>query len=569
MPNREEVKDKLLKGVLYGISNMPQALDQDVVNLAKAIRQTESGGNFTAKGKSGEYGAYQYTAPTWQKDASQFGVNVPLDKATPAQQNEVAYKKIKSLKDQGYNVGQIASIWNSGKPDAYQDPSYKGVNSSGASFDVPAYAKSVATAYHALKNGGTAVADPNNPSSTANMTPLQTPQQTQQPEGLGSQLLGRLNQASSAISRGTQGEINPFSAVLQTGGALAGGVGDVIGAGLELIPGVKQGEELLGKGIGSLLSTQTGKDIAQGYEKFSKEHPELSQDINAVGNIATLLPIGKGAALAKEGVAKVLGKSALKSVAEDIVPSLGAKAGGKIAAKGGLTKAPISGLIKPAVTKSGEKTAQTILDNVPEYTKLKTYTDKLNAVRDSAYRLADDLKQQVIASGQNKIYPFQELNARLKALKKPIIIRSDPALNRQYDLVREAALKIAKEEGGTISSLFDARKAFDDLVEKQFPTLYDRANAPMRNAITDIRREMNDFIAEQLPDVKFKDSLAQQSRLFDARDALAQRAFNEVGTDYLGRFAQRHPILKKAAQAAGLGVAGGLGFEGLKGLIQR
>lgn len=149
------------------MDNQTSQLDPQTVNLAKAIRQTESGGNFQAKGKSGEYGAYQYTEPTWQKDASAFGVNVSLKDATPEQQNEVVYKKIKSLKDQGYNVGQIASIWNSGKPDAYKDTDYKGINKQGVSYDVPAYAKSVATAYQTIKNGGQVGVDPNNPSSVA------------------------------------------------------------------------------------------------------------------------------------------------------------------------------------------------------------------------------------------------------------------------------------------------------------------------------------------------------------------------------------------------------------------
>lgn len=154
---------------------MPQALDPQAVALAKAIRQTESGGNFQAAGKSGEYGAYQFTEPTWNTYASKYGVGVPLKQATPEQQNEVAYKQIKEWKDQGLNVGQIASMWNSGKPDAYQDPSYKGVNKSGAQYDVPAYAKSVATAYQTLKQGGQVQADPQNPSSTANTSPVIPP----------------------------------------------------------------------------------------------------------------------------------------------------------------------------------------------------------------------------------------------------------------------------------------------------------------------------------------------------------------------------------------------------------
>lgn len=158
------------------------SLDPQAVALAKAIRQVESGGNPTAKGKSGEYGAYQFTTPTWQKMSMEAGVNVPLEKSTLEQQNQVAYHAIKKFKDMGYNPGQIASAWNAGEgeKDAYTgkfsngQPSV-GVNKYGAHFDVPAYAKSVATAYQTLKQGGQVQADPSNPSSTANQTPVEQP----------------------------------------------------------------------------------------------------------------------------------------------------------------------------------------------------------------------------------------------------------------------------------------------------------------------------------------------------------------------------------------------------------
>lgn len=147
-------------------------LDPQVVNLAKAIRQTESGGNWSAKGKSGEYGAYQFTPETWSESSKKYlGQEIPLEKATPQQQNEVVYKRIKEWKDSGKNVGQIASMWNAGEgePDAYTgkfsngQPSV-GKNKKGVSFDVPSYANSVASAYQNLKRGVTPVSTTNNPS---------------------------------------------------------------------------------------------------------------------------------------------------------------------------------------------------------------------------------------------------------------------------------------------------------------------------------------------------------------------------------------------------------------------
>ena len=131
------------------------ALDPTIVNLAKAIRQTETQGQkdpYTAKGASGEYGAYQYTKGTWDKDVLAFtGKKVALEDADKILQNEVAYKKLESLKKQGYNVGQIASIWNSGSPEW---EGKTGVNKYNVKYDVPKYVNAVADAYQAFKAGG-------------------------------------------------------------------------------------------------------------------------------------------------------------------------------------------------------------------------------------------------------------------------------------------------------------------------------------------------------------------------------------------------------------------------------
>jgi len=137
-------------------------LDQDVVNLTKAIRQQESGGKFDVKGGSGEFGAYQFMPDTWKGYASEVGITTPLEQASPVEQNKVAYTKIKSWKDAGYNVGQIASMWNAGpaKPNAYKED-WRGVNEFGVAYDTPAYAKAVATHYHTFKSQTPSASDSN------------------------------------------------------------------------------------------------------------------------------------------------------------------------------------------------------------------------------------------------------------------------------------------------------------------------------------------------------------------------------------------------------------------------
>ena len=285
-----------------------ETLDQDALNLTKAIRQHESGGNFEAKGKSGEYGAYQFTAPTWKGYAKEVlgDENAPMTKEN---QNQVAYKKIKKWKDSGKNVGQIASMWNAGegRPDAYKED-YKGVNEYGVHYDTPAYAKAVAEIYQQTKGQVKAPTQPTQPIEIK-----------EEESTLGQELSQRGEDIATGISSLVSGKEktgqNRFSGLLQTVGGVAGGLGDVVNKGLELIPGVKQVENLIGQGVGSLLKTETGQKVAQSIKEFSEKHPELSKDIGAGVDILTAIPILKGLGVVKN-IALDSVSSALKGVAE-------------------------------------------------------------------------------------------------------------------------------------------------------------------------------------------------------------------------------------------------------------
>ncbi len=148
-------------------------LDPALVHLAQAIRHEESGGNFKSEGKSGEYGAYQYTPDTWAANSAAAGVNVPLRSSTPEQQNEVAYKTLSTWKQEhpDWDIGNFASAWNAGPhdPNAYLED-HTGVNSYGVAYDTPAYAARVADTYQKIKAGQLSPA----PAQDGNTTPEAT-----------------------------------------------------------------------------------------------------------------------------------------------------------------------------------------------------------------------------------------------------------------------------------------------------------------------------------------------------------------------------------------------------------
>lgn len=129
-------------------------LDQEAVALAKAIRQHETG-NRQIAGATGELASrYQFMPTTWKTEAKRIlgDENAPL---TLENENKVAYTRIKEWKDAGYDVGQIASMWNSGNPDMYAKGN-RGVGQSSenpnVTYNVPKYVKSVYSLYQQEKN---------------------------------------------------------------------------------------------------------------------------------------------------------------------------------------------------------------------------------------------------------------------------------------------------------------------------------------------------------------------------------------------------------------------------------
>lgn len=280
-------------------------MDNDVINLAKAIRQTESGGNFNAKGASGESGAYQWIPSTWKAHAKQAlgDENAPM---TPSNQNAVAYTIMKADKDSGLNPAQIAAKWNSGSSTGWENK--VGVNEHGVKYDVPRYVKSVTDAYQTIKGGGQVQMDANNPSSLAGTQ--QGPVPVQGEENLAQKLNKRAEQFGNAGKEdGYLGQ-----SIWGRVGAVAGGINDVVDTvispvlnkAVDVISDSSLVQKVAGsKPVSNTLDSANSafQGMGESFAKFEKEHPNAGQFLRDTGNIASLVPIAKGAQVtAKVGV---------------------------------------------------------------------------------------------------------------------------------------------------------------------------------------------------------------------------------------------------------------------------
>lgn len=321
------------------------------INAAKAIRQVESNGNYSAQSKDGSYGAYQFLQSTWNQASQKYlGSVVPWKSATREQQNEVAVKSINDMIQSGKanNIGEVASIWNRGKPDTYLK-GLSGTNSSGVHYDVAKYAEKVANAYQEIKglsgqsNGQVTI--PNAPEQTplTLVQPQQTQQDTSQSPTLGQDLSGRIQDATTGLNSLIGGQAGSgqsrVSGALQIGGAIGDGIGDVVNKGLELIPGVKALESVIGKGVGKLAQTPAGQKIVESIQSFTTAHPELAKDIGAGFNIVTALPIldGLGAVkdVALDGASRALKNTAEKVFTKDLTATAARTVGGRTALESG------------------------------------------------------------------------------------------------------------------------------------------------------------------------------------------------------------------------------------------
>lgn len=309
-------------------------VDKDALNLAHAIALQESGDktgrpNYSAVGDAGtSKGAYQWQPGNFEATAKAHGLD-PND-FSPQNQDKVAYSQIKDWKDKGYQPAEIASMWNSGSPHNWQNHSgTTTINGQQIKYDTPAYVNGVKS--HFMQLSGQANQSTSGPQTTQTVTE-NNPDQPQE-KTLGQEEIGRLKDISNTINDTVSGKINPLSGIVQGAGAIAGGLGDVVNKGLELIPGVRQVENLLGEGVGKLAQTPWGQSVSKEIANFSTAHPELSKDIGSGFNILTAIPIFKGLGAIKN-VAMDATAQALKGIAErgatkDLTESISRTVGGR------------------------------------------------------------------------------------------------------------------------------------------------------------------------------------------------------------------------------------------------
>lgn len=313
-------------------------------------------------------------------------------------------------------------------------------------------------------------------------------------------------------------KITPLDATIQTVGDTLQGAGSTLGAG-----------ELSGVGKVPI------KGLASSIEK-------------------------KGAsALVGEGTAQKVATAVAKSPADIAIEAASPRLTPKVAEGATTTTSPIRGKISIVP----QNRTKEIADAITGIVKGQSASQDKELVTKALEKEANDLSTKVGSINQNT--STKGVKTWLDQVSKPIEIESDPVQSRKFDLTKDTLLKIIDKNDKNVGGLFKARKEFDALVNKEFPNLWDKENAPFRSAVKGMRDAVNNSIEANLPDgLGYKESLKKQSLMYDAIDNLGEKAAKgtpkvqgEIGTTRLGRFSEKHPTATKVIKGAGATAAVG------------
>ena len=415
-----------------------QQLDPSIVNLAKSISQTETNGQkspYTATGGSGEYGAYQYIAPTWAADSQKYlGQSVPLTSATPAQQDEVAYKKIQDLGKQGYKPNQIASIWNSGKPDPTGNV---GTNKEGVAYDTPQYVKSVQKVYEQLQGGQQAT--PQQTSSTVGATPQSIAAQNQPQQSLGQKILGGVEGLANwafPIAKDVYNDATGNNTGTQEKSGLQQ-IGDLGLSALWFVPGIGE----VGEGAraadaavegGGLLSKVLGSNLAKGGA--------LGYGAGVASNLASGQGLGQAFS---PNPANVLG-AVTGGLASTILPKVFNKLSGHLSESGAVQGLEDNVNHALNATKSGRGWMQTITSQGGDPAKLIAQSGVAGKISVVDQKLDTSLAQRAIEGGVNEDGVYEQGRIGALGQLRAKALDTIGATVKTDDLRREALAQIPK-----------------------------------------------------------------------------------------------------------------------------
>lgn len=339
--------------------------------------------------------------------------------------------------------------------------------------------------------------------------------------------------ASLAVGGGTGATVGARigNAALKFGGlgAIAGGANAAAGGNFgQIIPQALQGGALgaaggaIGQGIGEGIAAWKSPAPATLEDSLKMTQPTL----NKKGAIGALENAGRPGGAATEGA---LGK---------------------------ISVAPSSRDVQVA------KSVQDAIQKGDPVGTIANINGKIEDVAENQVRPA--LQQSPSAFNLKTLNAYIQDNTQI-----PNYIKADPVLQKTYDLTRESMLQEAAQQPKTLEGLWDARKSFDSVAERQGVGLDPTSEkaSVIKQAVLDTRRAVNDFIVENHPNGQqaFGKPMQLLNQMYEARNNIATANYKALGTNAIQRWIKANPTKAKFLEyGAGIIGAGALLGEGSK-----
>lgn len=396
--------------------------------------------------------------------------------------------------------------------------------------------------------------------------------------GIKSDIQARGQALKPAIEQAGGNFANAPELALNIAGQTAGAVTDIAGRGISaLTPNFIK--KPLAEGIQKVAETKPIKSATELYGQFKSVHPRAARNIEAAGNVASVLPFGEAGKVEQtaKNIASPLGKvsTALEESAkaseqvtkESFVRDLIRPEQSKAVKEAQVTRTTETGkgILKRSIiapTSSELKAEKAVLE-IPGIKPDGTLQQNYNIIKKANRTKAEELKSTIATN--DFIIPKKEIKSRLlvaaETLKASPTITGD-AEQTAIKLLNKAN-QLVDENTGTGSGLLKARKEYDTWVQSQKPNAFD---AKAENAFTianrEIRKTFNTLLDEKVPNLKIKESLSKQSALFDAMENIAPKAAYEADTAIVR-------LLQKAGEVLGTknrivqSIAAAVGIGGL------
>lgn len=306
----------------------------------------------------------------------------------------------------------------------------------------------------------------------------------------------------------------------------------------------------IGQAIAELPTVQEMIELAkENYPKYlamAKEYPHYDRMIKNVFSIASLGTNTKieagidavGSGL-KSSAAKSTWKNRRESVSNMLEP-IHPETSDMTTTMSPTRTEGMFNTVKPNYTEQADE----IIDITAMVPKLKpngSFTGSRNAIYDEITNTAEKLKADIAKSGNPKLSVdvVQQLQDSMDNFPESIGFGLAGGTPKFATDLMTTAIRLVKESDGTAAGLLDARKQLDKFINKHQPkSLTQEYINSKAVAVSEIRTIMNDAVASAVPDVKVKDLLDKQHKLYKAWDVTGDKAITE-SRNSVGRLWQK------------------------------